>query len=405
MNNNATPDNNFSSGNPFPSGIQTPLGAAGGLLTGVGNGLSLDFPGRRIPRSQQVSLGIQRQLPDNILLDVRYTGNFTNRLRTTAYSGAQGNIWINGTWTKTQQLAAQNSPNLYNGSVVNPFYGVPSVPASSQLGSSPTIAVVDLTVPYAQFPGPLGDYDDPLGKSWYNAMELQATKRLSHGVSFRAAYTYSKTMQATGYINGWPYQDSSLLYQISPTDRTHVFTLTGEYNLPSLRADDGAKKVVGAVVNHWELSNVFTWQTGFPVGLPGGFQYLSNHSYTPTGGPTDEEYLYNCNGAPLTCWVPFPNNYYLGYLPSRIGTLRQPSMPNLDVSIMRTFPIHENINLQLRGDGFNVTNTVLFSGPDTNPYDGPPVKQSNGTYSGFGTVGPTQQNFPRILQISLKLRF
>ncbi len=52
-----------------------------------------------------------------------------------------------------------------------------------------------------------------------------------------------------------------------------------------------------------------------------------------------------------------------------------------------------------------MTNTVLFPGPDTNPGDGPPKVQKNGTYTGYGTVNLYQQNFPRIVQLSLKVLF
>ena len=60
----------------------------------------------------------------------------------------------------------------------------------------------------------------------------------------------------------------------------------------------------------------------------------------------------------------------------------------------------------------NFLNSVLFgnpaygcSCPDLNPYDDPPVKLPNGSWSGFGTIPPYQFNFPRIIKIALKLYF
>jgi Carboxypeptidase regulatory-like domain/TonB dependent receptor len=404
LNGGITPDNYFASGNPFPSGYITPLGAAGGLLTGVGNGASFDFPGRRIPRSQQVSLGIQRELPSNMLLDVRYAGNFNDRLRTTAWNGGQGTIWLNGTWTKATLQQAIADPGLYNNPVPNPFYGVPGIPTSSYLGSSPTIPYLYLSVPWQEFPGPLGSYDDPLGKSYFNSLQVVLNKRLSHNVSFRAAYTYSKTMVAGGYLNGWPYQDPSLLYEIGPADRTHVFSLSGVYDLPMIHADSGALKAVGYVVNHWRLSNVLLAETGFPENLPGGI-YNSTHSYTPNGGPTTSQWLYNCNNDPTACWETSLPSFVLSEEPGQISTVRKPQNVNLDLNLQREFPITERWKIQLRGEALNLLNTVLFPGPDTNPNDGPPVKQSNGSWSGFGTVPPFQYNFPRIVKIAVKLFF
>jgi hypothetical protein len=55
--------------------------------------------------------------------------------------------------------------------------------------------------------------------------------------------------------------------------------------------------------------------------------------------------------------------------------------------------------------GWDVTNSVLFGGPDTNPGDGAASYSATSGWSGFGTVGAQQQNFPRILQISGKISF
>ncbi len=401
---NITPSNYFASGTPFANGFITPLGAAGGLLTGVGNGASFDFPQRRIPRSQQFSLGFQRTLPANMTLDVRYAGNISNRLRTTAWNGAQGNVWINGTWTKGQLASAIANPNLFRSQVPNPFYGIPSVPASTTLGSSPTIPYYYLTLPWPEFPGALGNNDDPIAYSVYNSLQVQLIKRFSNHISFNANYTYSKLMSAGGYLNGWPYQDPNLLYQIEGTDRTHVFTLTGVYDLPSVHAKAGAMKVLGHIVNDWRVSNVLSVETGFPQGIPGGI-YLSQHPFTPDGGPTTSQWLYNCNGDPTACWETSLPPFVLSQNPGRIGTVRSPQVPNLDVTLQRNFHITERYQVQLRGEADNITNSVLFPGPDTNPFDGPPVKQANGSWTGFGTIPPFQNNWPRLIKLALKFYF
>lgn len=404
LNNNLTPDNYFASGNPFPNGYLTPLGAAGGLLTGVGNGASFDFPDRRIPRSQQFSFGVQRELPWNAVLDARYVGNYSDRLRTTAWNGSQGTIWLNGTWTKAQLQQAIANPNIYEQNVPNPFYGVPGVPSSSYLGSSPQIPYLYLSLPWPEFPGPLGSYDDPLGKSRYNGLEVELNKRVSRGISFRADYTYSKTMVAGGYLNGWPYQDPKLLYEIAPSDRTHVFAFSGVWDLPMIHSDSSGLKVLGAVVNHWRLDGVLLAETGFPESLPGGI-YLSTHPYTPDGGPTTEQWIYNCNGNPTACYETSLPPFVLSQQPGQTSSLREPQNTNLDLNLIRLFPITERWKLELRGEALNVLNSVLFQPPDTNPNDGPPVKTSNGSWEGFGTVPPFQYNFPRIIKIALKLYF
>ncbi len=119
-NGGVTPTNYFASGNPFPSGVQVPPGNSLGLLTGLGSGASIDFPGRRIPRSQQFSFGFQRELPGQAVLEARYAGNYTDRLRVF--------VWNNGTMSYGQLQQGIANPTLFNQQVPNPYYGVPGIP-------------------------------------------------------------------------------------------------------------------------------------------------------------------------------------------------------------------------------------------------------------------------------------
>lgn len=401
INGGVTPTDYFASGNPFPTGVQTPPGSSLGLLTALGNGASIDFPGRRIPRSQQFSFGFQRELPGQMVLDARYVGNYTDRLRVF--------VWDNGTATLQQENAAIANPSLFNAQVPNPYYGVPGIPQSSTCGSNPTISRVTLLLPLSQYCNLIGQYNDPLGNQNYNGLEVKLNKRLSAGLDFQLSYTFSKTMGATGYQNGWPYQDQSLKYEVAGSDRTHILTVDGDWQLPVGKGRkflSNAGGVLNALVGGWSTNFIVSAQTGTPTGLNTGYYYNCNHSYTPNGGPTLNNYLYNdySNGNPLGCWSTIPQ-YGLMNLPDRIATLRNPSIVNLDFSIHKDFAITERYRLQLRGEAQNLTNTVLFPGPDNNPSDGPPTLQSNGTYTGFGTVNLYQQNFPRIVQLAAKFIF
>ncbi|MGH9584208.1 MAG: hypothetical protein ACRD4O_14875, partial [Bryobacteraceae bacterium] len=209
--------------------------------------------------------------------------------------------------------------------------------------------------------------------------------------------------------NGWPYQDPSLKKEIAGSDRTHVFTDTTEWELPVGKgryALPNASGILGALVNGWATDFTISAETGFPVSLNTGHWYACNHSYGPDGGPTLSHYLYNdySSGNPLGCYTSIPQ-YGLMNLPNQISGLRQPSIVNVNLGLHKDFALTEKTRLQFRAEAFNLTNTVLFPGPDNNPGDGPPKLQANGTYTGFGTVNLFQQNFPRIVQLSLKVLF
>jgi hypothetical protein len=137
LNGNITPTDYFASGTPFPSGAQAPLGAAGGLLTAIGNSQSLDFPQRKIPYSHMASLGFQRELPNQMTLDARYSGNFAYHLRV----GTTLN-----TLSRSQLQAGIDNPNLFDRQVPNPYYGVlpktTSIVIPYDQGSDPDVALL-----------------------------------------------------------------------------------------------------------------------------------------------------------------------------------------------------------------------------------------------------------------------
>jgi hypothetical protein len=75
-------------------------------------------------------------------------------------------------------------------------------------------------------------------------------------------------------------------------------------------------------------------------------------------------------------------------------TLRPPKVPNADVSMFKAVRVHERFNVQFRAEAFNATNSPQFGGPNTS---------LNGTTAGVVTL--TQQNDPRNVQLSLRVRF
>jgi hypothetical protein len=71
---------------------------------------------------------------------------------------------------------------------------------------------------------------------------------------------------------------------------------------------------------------------------------------------------------------------------------------------MKDFSIWESVKVQFRADALNITNTALRQAVQTDPTKGPAVYQG-GVWNGFGTVNDQQYNFPRIIQLSLKVLF
>ena len=376
-------------------------------------GLQVDSPLRKIPRTQSFTFGFERELPSQMALDIHFAGNYASRLRAT--------LWNNGTLTYPElQYAVSPGASNYSQLLPNPYYGVASMSFPGGCGQSQTIQALALLLPWSQYCGtgggapPVGIYNDPIGKNWYNALEVKVNKHTSHGLTFNLAYTYSKTMDGSGYQNGYPYQDANEVHYISKFDETHVLAVTGVYEVPVGKGRTflaGAPRPVDYALGGWMLGWNFSAQSGTPIGLNQGFNYLC--SLAPPHGTSVAQWL-NPNLTNSSCFSSAPSIGGTGYTyvttPSNSTAVRTYTVPNLDLSLQKSFKITERVSFSLRGEAFNSLNSVLLGGPDTTPTDGAAAMVCNQStkhcyWSGFGAVGPNQDNTPRNLRVSGRITF
>ncbi len=398
----------------FPLGLLPPVGAAGVALAGVGSGgLTVDTPKRLIPRTQVMSFGLQHALPGQTTLDLRWAANYTSDLRAL--------LWYNGSVSFGQlQYALAQGSNVYSKLLPNPYYQVFSESFPGGCGQSPTVQALALLLPYSQYCGtggsapPVGEFNAPIGKNWYNGLEAKLTKRTTRGLTFNVAYTWEKIMDGSGYQNGYPYQDANEVHWISQFDRTNVLTVTGVYELPVGRGRTwlaSAPRPLDYALGGWTLGWTFAAQSGTPVGLNQGFNYTCG--FAPPHAANVSQWL-NPNIGTSACFTSVPHIGGSGFTynttPSTTNSIRNPTVPNLDLSLEKDFRVTERVKFTLRGEAFNALNSVLLGGPDTNPTDPPASVFQNQTthrsyWTGFGTVGPNQLNFPRNLRVSGKITF
>ena len=226
------------------------------------------------------------------------------------------------------------------------------------------------------------------GDSYYNAVNVQFTTRDIHhsGLSIVANYTvahatddlsttFSETSAGNfslGYTNPF---NPALDHGNSDFDIRHRFVLAPIYKTPFL-----AKKtsLLGELTGGYEVTGIYTVRTGTPFTLYDSTNDNSGYSiprYTPSSPITN----YTFKSIPKGVIGGGTNNYTIGSLPTGVpisnpavlgfsdfgpypsnmtarNAFRGPGAYNLDVSLSKTFPIHEKVNFELRAEGFNVTN-------------------------------------------------
>jgi hypothetical protein len=367
--------------NPYPNGIDQPVGSSLGLATFLGRGFSFMDPGRTIPLVHQFSLGVQRELPGRLLVDVSYIGS-----RTRGLPVAKGINEI------TAEQLAQGNAML--APVANPFQG--RLPGTAFNGA--TVPQRQLLRPFPQFDGITHDRRS-LGKADYDALQVRLEKRMSGGLQFLLSYTLARSMEEVAYLNpqdGW----GQLHRVVAGNDAPHRLQASATYRLPFFAS---AKGVTGALLGGWQLNAIVVAQSGLPAGASAGAVWTGADLSVPN--PTRERWFNTCTetaaGARQNCasasepvaWrVQAP--FTLRTLPVRFEDIRTRRPTLVDFSIFKTFNLSQRLRLQVRGEAFNLFNTPWFGGPNTNV-----------TAPAFGSVTPTQANDPRNIQIGVRLSF
>lgn len=406
--NGRTPNSFFRNGNPFPNGAQAPPGTSRGALGLIGNGLSLDAQDRKIPIVQQWTLGAQIQMPLNVVFNLDYFGAHTYHLRASKQ--------LNG--LSPADFARGNADNSYlDQQVQNPFYGV--VPNTTYLGQNQTIAARYLMVPYPQYGGDLYIYTNAQGYSNYHSLQAKAEKRLggagSHlgGLSILGSFTFSKLMSSTGFLNNNAngLTDPYPFYGIDGQDRPWNVSISGLYNLPFGRGAaylNNINRLADAAIGGWQFDFIMQNYAGAPIGFPNTFNYNCGGNFNIR--PAQKSYTSYLNNSNPSCFTNFSE--YTAVTRAPLTTqVRTPNAPQEAFGLEKKFLIAEGVRFQFKAEAFNALNTPIFGGPATGGANtaitptGKGLPGAPGSYQGYGTIGATQQNFPRQYQFSGKILF
>ena len=261
--------------------------------------------------------------------------------------------------------------------------------------------------------------EDTIANSNYNSLQVSLEKRFSHGLQAQMAYTFSKSFdQASSFEGELNPLDPHGTYSLSQFDARHRLVLSYVWQLPIPKYSGFA----GKVLNGWDVSGIYTYQTGFPIRITSSadnelmysafFEYPGRtrsdwlHSTEPIQKPRAAtgsiptvllKMLPTTAEPPCSAGAVF--NCYDPSLFGRIGNARRticcgPPINNIDFALHKVLPVgREGKRFEFRAEFFNIFNHTQFINPDGNITDG----------SDFGRI--IRARDPRLIQLALKFYF
>jgi hypothetical protein len=256
---------------------------------------------------------------------------------------------------------------------------------------------------------------DSIGVSSYNALESEISRRISHGLLFRAVYTWSKALDDGDSLNATaagnapgllsnPF-DPKADWGPATYDLGQVFVFDSSYELPFGPHHmwlSSAHGVPAALSKGWTANSIVTVQSGFP--------FTPQLSYNPSNngdGKNPVRPFLNpaFRGSPIVGkpaeWfnpaallAPPPGSGFYGNLGR--NAFRGPVLSTFDFSLLKDTALHEGASVQFRAEFFNLLNRANFNTPNLVAFTPAGVSPTAGVVTSTATTS-------RQIQLALKL--
>ncbi|MGH9160490.1 MAG: carboxypeptidase regulatory-like domain-containing protein [Vicinamibacteraceae bacterium] len=369
--------------NPLPDGLLEPTGSSLGLMTNVGLGAAFPYVADvETPRSHRWSLGVQQELPWQILVEATYVGAHSEHLPVTRELNPVPREYLS-----TSPVRDDATHDSLTAAVPNPFASL--LPGTDLAGD--TVEQQQLLRPYPQFTSI--DADETIGAIDYHALQGRIERRMSSGLTLQMAYTWSRTMSETAFLNDTDQRPERV---IGPFDRTHVLSTSGIWEVPAGRGrhwGNNWRPMIDGLLGGWQVSFLFKAQSGAPLGF-GNFLLAEGATVDDIalpGGDRGFERWFNTDAFVRASSEQLVSN--VRTRPTRFSEVRGPGYAVLDLGFLKNLSLGSRARLQLRFEVYNALNRTNLINPNTSP-----------TSSAFGTI--TRQNgLPRQLQLAARVSF
>jgi hypothetical protein len=414
--------------NPVPSGqLVQPVGSSQGLSTNLGNAPGNIWNADRVnPEFWRFSIGVERQLPWEMLFEVSYIGQHGSNqaiLEPLNFVPQQ---------YRTQSAIRDNDAETFlTQTVSNPFQGLtPDSPATN----GATIARRRLLYNYPQFetsgaPCATGTattfcMETARGSNMYNGAIFRLDKRFTNGLMLMTSYTWSHLTEKIAPLNPW----DDLEERIGSTDRPHRITLASVAELPfgrGRRYGSDWNAVTDAILGGWQFSTKYEWQSGSPLVFNQNTYYDSQcgdpkQLKSQWGGSGNQIYgvdipiidiscFYTLNGQQFRNAAGQPVTFtateiQLGQanirkFPTTLPDVRFMEHHLLDLGVTKNFAVSGRVRVQVRIEALNATNYTLFGVGNM------VLTPNNASFMKLNNIDSSTVMKPRDIQIGARVTF
>jgi hypothetical protein len=412
----------------FPATPSNGLIPLPNLITSVARA----YPKLRIPVLDSWNASIQRAITSTLTVTASYVGNKGTHTYVGnwmyAFPNAQQPI-LPGSESVTGQTVYYD-PSATVAAIAaagDPFPGYNNIDKNGHTANLPYLEPYFARYGWTQ---PI-DYDCMCGDTHYNALQITAEKRISHGLSITGNYAYQI---ANNYDSGYHLVDKRVTYGPSDLNFNQVVTAYGYYRLPFGRKGDfftNVPKWVDALIGGYQVSPNINISSGqhysvvytncnalnLPLSAAQNAAnaeapcYPNQIAPLPTGltafSPATHSRNFFTAVSTLTVANPTAGPWSIPGL-DQIGHFKRnslvgPHLWNVDLAATKNIVIHESITAQFRVNAFNVFNHINPSTPAGNPQ-----------FAGFATIDSATAGRitaigngtgPRQLEIAAKIQF
>ena len=346
----------------------------------------------RLPRTNQWSISLQREIARNLMVEAAYVGNrgsgfvANNLMALNALSEerlASFGLNVNNANDRALLRARLDSPTA----AARGFNRVPYA------GYSMANTVAQSLRPFPQFQN-IGITGAPLGESRYDSLQLKGVKRYSHGLSFTTTFTWQNERTNMGAVNN-VFNNPTDQFAPSELSEPLITVLAFNYEVPAF-GDSGFMR---AVLGGWTVGGILRYASGLPIPVPTAQNQHNTLVFQNTRMnrvPGEPLFVKDLNSGEVDpnkeftlnpkAWVD-PAQGEWGTSAAYYDDFRYQRRPEEQLSFGRNFRLGARARFELRAELFNPFNRTFMNNPDaTNPLQTQRVDAQGKPIAGFGRI-------------------